>query len=267
MTGGRVLVVDDDPILRQSLVRLLEEEGYVVDDASDGVDALARISEQAPDAILLDVLMPRMNGKQFLEALRRSQRTSAIPVVVMTAVSGMMPQHTAVDPDELVEKPFDVEDLLNKIALAVYRAHDLEGEEVGSEASPAQPPPCPAPAAGPDRSVVLLFDRDPTFPHRLEDALADRGCTAVSLPRATADLPRLARVLEPRAIAVDLSMLGERRYELFSRLREDPALRGVPVFVYAESREELAELESWPPELNIQGLARGEVLDRLLEMA
>src|SRR5690606_23013452 len=121
-----------------------------VDAAADGVDALARIHERRPDAILLDVLMPRMNGKQLLRALRRSKDNARIAVVVMTAVSGMMPQHAAVDATEMVEKPFDVDELLNKVALAVCRTRLLD--EAGGRADEPSGPG----GRGGDRGLVLI---------------------------------------------------------------------------------------------------------------
>ena len=70
--GGRVLVVDDDPMVRDTLGQMLADEGYVVDAATDGSDALLRVRAARPDAILLDLMMPGMNGRQFLDELRAS---------------------------------------------------------------------------------------------------------------------------------------------------------------------------------------------------
>jgi DNA-binding response OmpR family regulator len=123
MNGGRILVVDDDALLRMSVADVLEDEGYVVDHAVDGLDALAKIAAQRPDVILLDVLMPRMNGKQLLEMLREDPSTAEIPVLMMTAIQGFDAHRTtALGAGEVVEKPFDIDELLNKIALAVFRA-------------------------------------------------------------------------------------------------------------------------------------------------
>ncbi len=63
--GGRILVVDDDSMVRETVGRVLEEEGYAVDYASDGAEAVERVAAHPPDAILLDLMMPGMNGRQF----------------------------------------------------------------------------------------------------------------------------------------------------------------------------------------------------------
>lgn len=131
MSDGRILVVDDDPLLRNSVAMVLEDEGYTVEHAVDGADALRKVAAQRPDVILLDVMMPRMSGNQVLKVLQSDALTSDIPVVVMTAISGLANPGSAVSSGyDLVEKPFDVNDLLNKIALAMYRRG---GEGPGSD--------------------------------------------------------------------------------------------------------------------------------------
>jgi two-component system, NtrC family, sensor kinase len=80
-----VLVIDDDPVLRDLLRRMLEREGYAVVEAEHGRVALERVRERAPGAILLDLMMPEMDGFDFLEELRRDGAGREVPVVVLTA--------------------------------------------------------------------------------------------------------------------------------------------------------------------------------------
>jgi len=80
-----VLIVDDDPDVRALLRRMLEREGYTVDEADNGRVALERVRERAPGAILLDLMMPEMDGFEFLEELRRDEAGRGIPVIVVTA--------------------------------------------------------------------------------------------------------------------------------------------------------------------------------------
>ena len=81
----RVLVVDDDSDLRQRLRGMLEKQGLVVEEAGDGRAALTRLDEQWPALILLDLLMPGMDGFTFLAELRRRGKGRSVPVVVLTA--------------------------------------------------------------------------------------------------------------------------------------------------------------------------------------
>jgi hypothetical protein len=80
-----VLVVDDDAGIRQLLRRILEEEGYSVVEAHNGRAALERMSERVPGAILLDLMMPEMDGFEFVDALRAREAWRQIPVVIVTA--------------------------------------------------------------------------------------------------------------------------------------------------------------------------------------
>jgi GAF domain-containing protein/CheY-like chemotaxis protein len=83
--GRSVLVVDDDADVRALLRRSLEHEGYAITEAAEGRAALARLAEAPPDLILLDLMMPEMDGFEFLEELRRSPAGREVPVVVITA--------------------------------------------------------------------------------------------------------------------------------------------------------------------------------------
>jgi CheY-like chemotaxis protein len=81
----RALVVDDDPVNRHLLRSLLEKESWIVAEAEDGESALAAVADKTPDLILLDLMMPNMDGFEFAERLQRDTRWRSIPIVVITA--------------------------------------------------------------------------------------------------------------------------------------------------------------------------------------
>ena len=83
----RILLIEDTPIVREPLARLLRDEGFQVIAAADGADAMAQLETQMVDLILLDVLMPHMNGLTFLERLRHDQRLREIPVIAVTGIA------------------------------------------------------------------------------------------------------------------------------------------------------------------------------------
>jgi len=84
----RVLIVDDDEEIRETLRELLSDEGFDVVEAGDGADALTRLSDGAqPNVILLDLMMPNMDGWQFHREIQKDSTLSSIPIVVMTVLS------------------------------------------------------------------------------------------------------------------------------------------------------------------------------------
>jgi CheY-like chemotaxis protein len=83
--AGPVLMVEDDPDIGQALAELLEDEGYDCILADNGIDALEILSRQTPSLLLVDLLMPVMNGVELIARVRRDARWSDIPIVVMTA--------------------------------------------------------------------------------------------------------------------------------------------------------------------------------------
>lgn len=107
-----VLVVDDDPSIRESLTEVLSSEGYRVLEAADGVEALRRIEGlEERCVVLLDLAMPRMNGLEVLSELSRRQSAGRLPVLVMSANAHPreleFPQVVA-----LLRKPFELDELL-----------------------------------------------------------------------------------------------------------------------------------------------------------
>jgi DNA-binding response OmpR family regulator len=226
---GRVLVVDDEPMVRETLGQVLTDEGYVVDLAVDGETALERVRAARPDAILLDLMMPGMNGRQFLQALRSDAQYAHVPVLLMTAVHGLEVNLATLGASEVVEKPFNVDELLNKVALAVYRSRDANKSI--SQPLPFVTVPKKPPVSETDRGVVLIVEHDRGRLQQLDLLLSERGYTVVSMTRALVQLSRLARALRPRAILLDL--LSEGVNDVVRELRAEKELDGIPILVFA----------------------------------
>jgi two-component system, OmpR family, response regulator MprA len=129
MEPMRVLVVDDERAVRDSLRRALELEGYDVDLAADGEEALARLGQNGePDAIVLDILMPRMDGLEVCRRLRREGHR--LPVLMLTARDEVENRVAGLDAgaDDYVAKPFALEELLARLRALLRRTTGGSGE-------------------------------------------------------------------------------------------------------------------------------------------
>ncbi len=119
----RVLVVDDDRAVRESLRRSLEFNGYAVSLATDGAEALAAIAGQLPDALVIDVMMPRLDGIETTRALRTAGND--LPILVLTARDSVGDRVEGLDAgaDDYLTKPFALEELLARLRALLRRAH------------------------------------------------------------------------------------------------------------------------------------------------
>ncbi len=115
MDGPLVLVVDDDPDILDAICDILAGEGYRVARARNGVEALERVGEERPSLILLDLMMPVMDGVAFARELRRREAQGDIPIVIISAEGN--PQRAApVGARAYLAKPFEIRDLLAEVA-------------------------------------------------------------------------------------------------------------------------------------------------------
>ncbi|GHH89392.1 response regulator transcription factor [Streptomyces capillispiralis] len=133
-----VLLAEDDRAIRNALERALTLEGYRVTAVADGVEALAQVHRSRPDVLVLDVMMPGIDGLQVCRVLRaEGDRT---PVLMLTALVETADRIAGLDAgaDDYVVKPFDVEEVFARLRALLRRA------------APPEPPPAPAPAPAPE---------------------------------------------------------------------------------------------------------------------
>lgn len=126
MQHQSILVVDDDPAMLRLLKTNLEARGYVVFIASDGVEALNAIEMSAPDLVILDILMPKMDGR---EVCRRIREWSKAPIIMLSALGKTIDKTQCLDlgADDYITKPFAVEELLARIRSVMRRTESADG--------------------------------------------------------------------------------------------------------------------------------------------
>ncbi len=132
MSEIRVLVVEDEPSFVDALLVGLKREGFIVDVAEDGEEALRRFSECAPDVVLLDVMLPKLSG---IDVCRKIRATSQVPIIMVTAKTAEIDAVVGLEvgADDYVTKPYRMRELVARIR-AVLRRRVGEGPtDVGSD--------------------------------------------------------------------------------------------------------------------------------------
>lgn len=113
--AGPILVVEDESAIREAVVEFLESEGYRVHGVSHGAEGLAWLRRERAAVVLVDLVMPVMNGAELLERLRADPELRVVPVVLMTAAMPVPGERTP-PADTILRKPFELEDLLAAVA-------------------------------------------------------------------------------------------------------------------------------------------------------
>ena len=116
-----VLIAEDDPGLRAMLGTALTLEGFSVQEATNGAEALSFVRRRVPDVVLLDLVMPWVNGLEVLNAIRMDPTTESVPVIVMTGTPAQPHDLRGLGPVDLMHKPIEVDALLARIATVLRR--------------------------------------------------------------------------------------------------------------------------------------------------
>lgn len=127
---AKVLIIEDDPLMSRMYQKIFSFENYEVDMANDGEEGIQKAANFKPTVILLDVMMPKMNGLQVLERLKADENTKAIPVVMLTNLAGQQDAETALSKGAVryiiksEHDPKEVADMVKQI-IAGYTRNDI----------------------------------------------------------------------------------------------------------------------------------------------
>jgi CheY-like chemotaxis protein len=115
-----ILVVDDEPDVRTFLSTLFEDSGYATVMAQDGIEALSRVKEKAPDLVTLDITMPNKSGVKFYREMKESAEWRKVPIIIVTGVSGefktfISTRKQVPPPEGYLSKPIDKTEILKLV--------------------------------------------------------------------------------------------------------------------------------------------------------
>ena len=126
---SRVLIVEDEPDIRALVVHHLKREGYQVSAASSGEEALRQVQAAAPDLVILDLMMPAMDGLEVCRRLRQDPATASLPIVMLTAKGDEIDRVLGLEigADDYVVKPFSPKELLARVRAVLRRSRPSPG--------------------------------------------------------------------------------------------------------------------------------------------
>lgn len=227
---GKILAVDDDPNALEMLVAGLADEGLEVLTAMNGQEALQAVGKVVPDLILLDLMMPDMNGHDLLRELKAKKDTSDIPVVVITALDQVEEKERAIaeGADDFLAKPIARSELLIRVRtfLKVKRLrrelertllylHELEAALRAGTSAHESPKPDPT---RPPLATILIVEDELMERAIYADLLRDHGYKVLSVPTGAQALELLE--LKPvDVLLVDLVLPGVSGLDLIERVK------------------------------------------------
>jgi PAS domain S-box-containing protein len=224
--AATILLIDDDPQVHDVLGQMLSREGYRVEHATSGPDALTMVQKVRPAAILLDIMMPQVDGWTVLSALKRDPDLAGIPVIIVSMLDER-PLGLSLGAAEFLTKPIDRSRLVD-----VVKKH-----------------------AGPATGVVLVVEGDSAQASQIAQAIKDSGRSAETVADGHAALEWLGSHARPALMVVDIDAAVHDGFSLLDALRGDQTLRGVHQIL-------LAERELTPAELGYLAGSAGTVISK-----
>ena len=268
----RVLVVDDEAVNQELIKAILIDAGYEVVLASDGPSALAEVQAHPPDLILLDLLMPGMQGLEVCQRLKQKEATVRIPVIVVTAVGQITAKEAALTngADDFVTKPFQPADLRARVqAMLKVRQireeldrtlaylHELETERRAQRRQAlvqAGAGPLPQRSDGPTRIPILLVDDEVLTREFYGDLLTEHGFAVLAASSGSEALSFIAS--KPvETVVLDIVMPEVSGLEVLETLRwQDPDLPVIMLTGHATSQNAMAALKLGAFDFIVKGL-------------
>ncbi|MCL1469586.1 AAA family ATPase [Argonema antarcticum] len=202
-----ILVVDDDANIRQLLRQQLEPEGYQVREAKDGMDAITQVKTARPDLIILDVMMPQMNGFDVAAVLKNDPQTMGIPIVILSIIEDKQREYR-LGIDGYFTKPVNAEELLNNIGLLLSQRTS--------------------------KKKILVVDEDASVVKTVSDVLQAKGYSVTEASNGQECIDK-ALTVKPDMIIVN-SILSEQ-HDLVKLLRFEKGLENVFFVLLADGEK------------------------------
>ncbi|MSR71173.1 MAG: response regulator [Candidatus Taylorbacteria bacterium] len=221
----KILLIEDDLFLGEVLMRKLKTEGYEATLARDGKEGLGKLSEVKPDLLLLDIILPSMNGYEILEAKSKDPLIKDIPTIVISN-SGQPVEISRIltlgVKDYIVKAQFDPQDVITKVK------KQLEAEEVAHVADNG---------GGLNGKKIMWVEDDKFLSDIAMRKLSTQNCTLVHVTTGEEALGRIESDM-PDIVVLDLLLPGMTGFQILQSIKSNPKIKHIPVILLSNLGQE-----------------------------
>jgi len=215
----KILIIEDEEVLIDVLEKKLTYEGYEISVAKDGEEGLKKIKEVKPDIVLLDIVMPKMNGYEVLEVLQKDTKLAQIPVIIISNSGQPVEIDRALRlgaKDYLVKAEFSPEEVLEKVVSCLKDKVSISHHKDLS--------------SNPQPQKILIVEDDQFLRELCVKKLEKEGFKATAAVDGSEGLKKLA-VEAPDLILLDIILPGIDGFDVLKNVKEDPKLKDIPVIL------------------------------------
>lgn len=229
---SKILIIEDEEILLNVLKSKLEKEGYDVVAAVDGEEGLKMIDETKPDMVLLDIVMPKMNGFEVLDALKSKGTIPALPVIIISNSGQPVEVDRALEygiKDYLVKAEFDPQEVVDKIKKHLNQTFDIPGVSVDVKQSQSDKA-APLKDINTKQYKVLVVEDDQFLRDLMSHKISKEGFEIIEAVDGEEGLKITLDKL-PHIVLLDLILPGMDGFEVLQRIRQDSKAGKIPVVI------------------------------------
>jgi two-component system cell cycle response regulator len=226
----KVLVADDEPTIVNFFIAALSDQGYEIESAANGAQAVDKARSFLPDVILLDVIMPELNGYQVTERLKADPATSGIPIILVTGLGSVEDKVQGLESgaDDFLTKPFNLQELLARVhsLIKLKKLQDQLKALSGRQPAPAHIKK----VLSSYRSHILIVEDDERITTICKSILGTGGYE-VDIAADGEEAQKYLKAAIPDLILLDLMLPGINGLDLLKQIKEDQVTRDVPVII------------------------------------
>lgn len=222
----KILIIEDEKTLSDALIKKLKVEGYETDSAYDGDDGLEKIKTFKPDLILLDILMPRVDGFQVMEAVHNDAELSKIPIIIISNSGQPVEIERAIKlgvRDYLVKAEFDPSEVMDKVKNIIGGPEQTKGSSCNNK----------------EKNKILIVEDDQLLRSLCSRKFTSDGFHVETAVDAEDGLKKIASQ-KPDLVLLDLVLPGMNGFEALQKIKSNPdkEISGIPVIILSNLGQE-----------------------------